>query len=388
MIFITTPRSEPDLDVVRESLREVSASCSRRASHVTSPAPVLDIMDDALRALAYPIWTSLESASKLCSTQLFSRKGIWPRSAADVLPLSRKDSLVTLLGWVDKAERSKRWAYICPSFYTFYLVLMVCRPELMPELFMDYGRHLCIDIMARQLDATAADMRNGIMSVSPPERIRLVINIFRVIGLGVGAQTEDWMTFARGSELKLIRALDAAWNCLDAMHHDLKQLVMVMLCGLTLATGGDGLSQRVLDEYLAVEARRTVFTGLYQNLKEISNSVECSDPECKRHAREVEGGRLQKCGSCRLVRYCSRECQKRHWSTRPRSHMYKLVCQDMKNLLAFAPLTLEEEAFESACRGSSFSPSFFESLDAILTSEQAHKIMTTRQERLVGSTNA
>ncbi|KZV83345.1 hypothetical protein EXIGLDRAFT_728436 [Exidia glandulosa HHB12029] len=327
--------------------------------HSTSPVPADDIADTALRALAYPIGASLESASKLLQTQVFSRKGIWPRSTKDVLPLPPKESLGTLLVWVDRAEKSRRWTQISSAFYTFYLVLTVCRPELMPELFAHDARHLCIDVMARQLDAAASDMRNGVTSESPFERIASAVDILRVIGLGVGSRADDWVIFARGSELRLIRALEAAWNCIDdTTHHDLKQLIMALQYGLSILTAGDGLSRPVLTEYQAATARDNAYTVLYQNLRKIHFSVECSDRECKKHSRDVEGGRLQKCGSCRLVRYCSRECQKRHWSAKCLPH--KLACPAIKDILAFAPLTLDSDAFEAACRTSPHPQDFFE----------------------------
>ena len=36
----------------------------------------------------------------------------------------------------------------------------------------------------------------------------------------------------------------------------------------------------------------------------------CGGPSCTKTAAEVE---LQKCGQCRTVSYCRKECQREHW---------------------------------------------------------------------------
>ncbi|KZV83056.1 hypothetical protein EXIGLDRAFT_728992 [Exidia glandulosa HHB12029] len=63
-------------------------------------------------------------------------------------------------------------------------------------------------------------------------------------------------------------------------------------------------------------------------------------PGCGKHPRELgPGGKLQRCGGCKFVQYCSKECQKRHWkfSTYP----HKAVCAQLKNLLAVAPFEIQ-----------------------------------------------
>ncbi|KZV93064.1 hypothetical protein EXIGLDRAFT_835971 [Exidia glandulosa HHB12029] len=387
MNFLTTPRSDEDLNILRDSLLRASSACPRRASHLPSPVPVGDIAGDALQALAYPISAAIETAPNLLRTQLFSRKSLWPRSAADLLPRPLKESLTTLLTWAGRSERSRLWDHTITACELVYILLNVCRPEILPELFVHDTRLLCIDVFVRQLDAATADFRNGVMSNHPLALIECVVVVFDAINNGVGSHNHDWATFTRDSEPRLIRALDAAWHCVDeTTHRSLKQMITVLQHNSCVVTGNyELLSQPVLDGFRDICGIADVYTKLYYILKEVDGGVECNYRECKKHARNVEGGRLRKCGSCRLMRYCSRDCQKRHWGAEPLPH--KVICPALKEIFLFASLAMDNDAFGAACRSSPRPQHFFQLVYQFLSHDHGIDFRIALEERLSGATD-
>lgn len=42
-------------------------------------------------------------------------------------------------------------------------------------------------------------------------------------------------------------------------------------------------------------------------------TVQCSFSECSKIQPNTKEGRFKKCGRCRVVLYCSKDCQKAHW---------------------------------------------------------------------------
>merc|ERR1712168_65967 len=44
-------------------------------------------------------------------------------------------------------------------------------------------------------------------------------------------------------------------------------------------------------------------------------NVKCSNRGCKEYQGKGNGVRFKKCSRCRLVLYCSKDCQKEHWVT-------------------------------------------------------------------------
>ncbi|KZV98370.1 hypothetical protein EXIGLDRAFT_763670 [Exidia glandulosa HHB12029] len=379
MNFLTTPRSDEDLNILRDSLLHASCACPLRSQHASSPVSAGDTTGDALQALAYTISAVLEAAPDMLRTQLFSRKGLWPRSPTDLLPRPPQETLTSLLAWADRAERSQRRTQTRVACNILHLLLTVCRPELLPELFVHETRLLCIDIMVRQLVAAAADIGNNAMSESPLLCIETVVDVFHIITYGLGSQTDDWAVFAWDSEPRLIRALDAAWHCVDETTHlDLKSMIMILQNYLATLTGRyELLSQPILDAFQAISSSADIYMHIYFLLKAVDGSVECNYLECRKHTRDIEGGRLRKCGSCRLTRYCSRECQKRHWVAQPLPH--RLICPALTEIFQFAPLSISSAAFGVMCRTSPRPHSFFHLVYSFLCQDEALNFRITRR---------
>ncbi|KZV99389.1 hypothetical protein EXIGLDRAFT_725346, partial [Exidia glandulosa HHB12029] len=89
----------------------------------------------------------------------------------------------------------------------------------------------------------------------------------------------------------------------------------------------------------------TIAIPIYMYLKRSSNLRACFGPGCGMTMQRNEGKPFQVCSGCKVVRYCSKACQKRDWSE-DRKFPHKETCPVFRRLLAQPGITLNCEAMD------------------------------------------
>lgn len=333
MAFVTLRRpSTLDRDVERavEVCPAASASLESEIFHAVNPGGwpavlVSDLCSIVAACLLY---------SKGLRTQRFGNGTLWPTSARDLLPYGAKASLAGLLHWFDTEESAEIVNGLTG-------VLSICRRELMPELIDDERtRTAFVASVCRHLDTAAAAHRRLRRPADwdkrhdrrPAYRISSICLLLQLIATGPGSDTASWARFARGFEGALLASFDGARRALGpCASHELLALFAVSTHE-ALGTPPERMPAPLREYALRFRAMEDdPYQRLFNQLLNVSRTVGCCAPGCATHPHDIgEGGKMQRCSGCRLLQYCSRECQKRHWKQERWPH--KAVCARLKAL--------------------------------------------------------
>lgn len=93
---------------------------------------------------------------------------------------------------------------------------------------------------------------------------------------------------------------------------------------------------------------------LFNNIAHPIPRRTCCAPGCEKSVHDQQR-ELSLCAKCRTARYCSRDCQRAHWTSAPLPH--KLVCDALHELRTFADVDspdMTPDAFAAACVAHSF----------------------------------
>ncbi|KZV99384.1 hypothetical protein EXIGLDRAFT_762683 [Exidia glandulosa HHB12029] len=95
----------------------------------------------------------------------------------------------------------------------------------------------------------------------------------------------------------------------------------------------------VSDDYEA-ENEISIAIPIHIHLKRCANRRACFGPGCGITMQRNDGKPFQVCSRCKIVRYCSKECQKRDW-TDDRQFPHKRACAAISRLLAQPGIRLD-----------------------------------------------
>jgi len=93
-----------------------------------------------------------------------------------------------------------------------------------------------------------------------------------------------------------------------------------------------------------------VYTRFYDIASPRSRDSKCWARDCQRYG-QIESVKLMRCARCRVVQYCSRECQRSHWKSVILPH--KVVCAALARIQDISPFAsgdYDAHAFSLACR--------------------------------------
>ncbi|KZV83361.1 hypothetical protein EXIGLDRAFT_728448 [Exidia glandulosa HHB12029] len=279
------------------------------------------------------------------ATRRFSRH-LWPTKVEDLFPAGEEVTIRALCIWVQRLDSTQ----IISLVHSLY---RACKVELQPH----YG--LIIDALVTAFESIVSELVQTSASVG----------------------VDDDMPVSRQPTLRLddIAALlsdlsPSLYRCCSDPPF-LRRVVNAVSASLDVATTastvkflsriGEGLyalyspplavHPRIKQQMLS-QRHRTVdpFETLYGELLDTYNQHACGWPSCRVTERET-GRSLSVCARCRLLRYCSQECQKKHWRS-----THKSVCTDLGRLFATLNIpkfsaALPESAFITACRDANFS---------------------------------
>ncbi|KZV79423.1 hypothetical protein EXIGLDRAFT_756987 [Exidia glandulosa HHB12029] len=176
------------------------------------------------------------------------------------------------------------------------------------------------------------------------------------IFFGTGALPGDHRKFVLGYEGELYRAIvdvlayfsnARAWT---AQLSDVAGLLYVRLP----ASGRHNPPLFIRNKaHLAASESAHPYLRLARLLRALTLRQSCSGPDCGRETQSAESStKFQMCARCKMVRYCSKECQRADWKHDPNPH--KEICDILNELCAIAdPKSLVFE-FLDACQERQF----------------------------------
>ncbi|EJD49424.1 hypothetical protein AURDEDRAFT_182952 [Auricularia subglabra TFB-10046 SS5] len=300
--------------------------------------------------------------SRGLTTQRFGTN-LWPTSPKDLMPFGPAQTFKCLMHWL-ATEDSANIAS------TLTGVMAYVRRDFMAELESPSIREEFVSAICHQLETAAAeeidldgDEWDGPGDRRPAYRISCLGILLQLIATGPGSQADSLPALVRGFESKF---LDALLCARDASPPGLTKEQLRLFASTIYEAQGTPLRRMPADirEYTldSLEAQDNPYRRLFNQIFTLRNNIGCATPGCTVHPQDVPGGKLQRCGACKLVQYCSRECQKRHWKAAEYPH--KRVCVQLKDLQVDVPLGTRIESYDE----------FMDTCENVLTAEEADKL--------------
>lgn len=341
--FITAPRTDGDISVLRHQLAMNADNCRHRNVHVSPPADEAD----PLQMLVQSLYTLLSES--LIPTSLdhgilhgkdpkktFGKRGLWPSHPKDLVPFGERQC----------AEAHVRWCcqlYTPAAMRTLTVILLGCRPLVFSCLLEEELREQLIWCLVQMLVSdTGRDdyaWSDRISWPRPPRdglRVRVWMSyLTHHMSIGVAAsflesilsgpdcKPDDGVRFSTGFEYALLPALNTALDlakeaCLDSS------------AVLTLATWAYYVHQRMENpkpalhrsarielerlEEIAKSSDNWTWPALQRALYKMYSVRTCYGPSCGKGLHQTSDGRpLQLCARCKFTQYCSKECQRADW---------------------------------------------------------------------------
>jgi len=354
MWFLTSLPAASDERQILPDMRHAYVSC-----HPDNPESELsdsDLLVQLLKGLGVMLAVCLRSTRKsttITSTARFGTKGAWPTSIADILPgPSPRAAFSNLL---------KCWSRHSENLGPFHnLMSMVAMlpgiPVVIAGAFID-ARHVFIPAYASRIDALGRALQHLPMGEAESNDARRILQTL----LALGAAAVQALMSAKTPPHKLSTGYEDQINAAfeeaargDSLFPEFNphiQSVHGMLV-LHYPAAAPTLHQFVdklkADEKLCGDP----YTRFYAFASAGSRESKCWARGCQRYGSdEPEGSKLMRCARCRVFQYCSRECQRAHWTDDIRPH--KSVCRTLARIQDIAPFyqgELDAQAFSASCR--------------------------------------
>ncbi|EJD51566.1 hypothetical protein AURDEDRAFT_120872 [Auricularia subglabra TFB-10046 SS5] len=278
---------------------------------------------------------------------IFKFGTLWPTGPHDLL-LRGSDSYRGLVYWLPLVRHED-------VISTLTRVFLWCRPAFYAEFSNDASRRMLLQAICDRLDWATAGLRQCPQDDSddPGNRLAAVALFLDYVPRFSLDEWTGWKTFLYGFEnvflSSIASALDACPADLSTTRSQLRGFALRVHASLGVESLR-GMSQtaayHMFHDQLACGGSLAHFRRLLQSLKKRRS---CSAPDCPRGA--ASGGqstRFLACSGCKVVCYCSKECQLRHWHNHIRPH--KLTCRRLKPIVARAPPTADLQVFEKECQ--------------------------------------
>ena len=342
MHLVTRVRDTAEVDALGATML---ATCGRCTSHaVTTGPPQADFVGAWMANVVYLVLKCASLGRASIWNAKFSTRGHWPTGIDDLLPHGPDLSMRGLLFWLLRGDEV--------SFYTLVLRLLVLAPTqtatevlrqrqvVMSTLYTRFVTNLCYlqhsdipsraNIMAR-LDATS--------------RIFLMIDQLPSDNVLEHIYYREKMTFAVIDNFYHIDDREFRSALLRRLAQFLQSLVLITRVG---QAAWDSIVRTFPPEFRLDDSDQPpdpyiVFRDIV--LKTVVRT-QCDATGCNRYG-EVEGIKLRKCARCRVVFYCSRECQAAHW--RATIHPHKELCTILQKVHQAADDGLPDPQYSAAC---------------------------------------
>ncbi|KZV81644.1 hypothetical protein EXIGLDRAFT_370888 [Exidia glandulosa HHB12029] len=279
------------------------------------------------------------------STQRFSRH-LWPTKPGDLLPAGHEGTMRALCVWLQRLDSIE-------IARTVLGVYRACNVELHPHDAM------LIDALVVAVESTSSTLLRMSSSARTGHSLSLLTQqLDELVALLSEVGPEPMRHCC--SDIPLLRRVTAAIDlALDvATTHNTVALLVRMgqvlhstsTCDPPLAP----LHRRIQEELASQNSTLSSLQCLYGIIFVTYQRRACGRPACSVTERET-GRKLSLCAGCRIIRYCSQDCQKQHWRS---SH--KSVCSALGKLFAATDISkfsegLSESTFVTACQAAEFS---------------------------------
>ncbi|EJD37156.1 hypothetical protein AURDEDRAFT_173790 [Auricularia subglabra TFB-10046 SS5] len=326
--------AENDVPRLRRRLTENQRNCSERSeSHKYRFAGGLtdsfDIFIDGMLEFVRVGMTAGQNPvfSDARDEQSFHRRnGIWPKDLKALFPLGVGKTVEALVHWCCVPMSLS-------PIMLFEIYLMTARPVIMPKLLESPCRERLVWACLQGLTPGPSVPWSGPPPFTRPrglavplalrrdgEMVETAVSILNAIRADFGAKTSDATRFLAGYESLVLSALER----LAPVTGPTKEAVVSYKCLLRTTLGRDN------DECPGGLLPRS--HAVHDFLERCMANRACAAPGCdEAELSETHGvRRFLSCELCRIVRYCSKACQRADWKHGAPRH--KDVCPLMTSL--------------------------------------------------------
>ncbi|EJD44651.1 hypothetical protein AURDEDRAFT_166438 [Auricularia subglabra TFB-10046 SS5] len=378
LVFLTTERSASALADLAYDTHSSLRSCPHQLNRIhfilstrfeTTVHLALDLIG-ALSSIADTCFA--KSISRAIRFQAFPFRQTWPASTGDLLPTGTS-GFKGLLFWFTHSDDAL-------VLSIFMRVFLWCRPAFYAEFANPASCRLLCQAICSRLESAADRLRAGVQSTAwgprsdPAAGLEFLTQILDFLVRYCSSEWPAWKTLFRGSEAMLLTstfsAMDACGEEGDlSLKDSLRQFAFELYTTLDAAAFDampDHLANYVFDEQIRHGGCYGHFRKLLGSLSE--SARHCGGPDCPRKA--MKNVQLSECQSCRIMRYCSRECQRQHWNSALRPH--KPLCRLLKGIIEVARPSLDTGKFAVACRSLGVDIDRLSAIYAIIWEQRLH----------------
>lgn len=342
--------------------------CIPRRTRVTREAldDFLDpVMDHACMTLQICLVSRIGGQAK----GFYSKRGRWPKSADQLFPYGPERTMKSL---VDQMS-------LHPLAVTVITGLVsVHRPLAFPVLIQEETRGRFISAVVDRLAAAAAAAEADSARIGPTiipavkdalahrnlNSCSHILFMLRAVEVGVDSKDSDRLRLTHGREVDLLKPLDA----LLSLFSDIRSVdqYVVELANRLWHTSSRARRREKLEErrgplpsYVTWRNSQDemVFRDPYRALRYYLRMKTwrrgCNLVECEKQVHDRATPALfSRCAKCRVVQYCSRDCQKADWT-----HVWiphRDICDMLQELSTFARVEMDSVEFADACRAHCF----------------------------------
>ncbi|KZW01879.1 hypothetical protein EXIGLDRAFT_829788 [Exidia glandulosa HHB12029] len=285
--------------------------------------------------------------------------GLWPCTREQLFPLGVEQSIRMLLLSFSRIP--------FPEGLTVMLlnVLLVdYRPLVFPELMDEHNREVVFETIIAAFHRTAQEAEQ-----LPPDAVVAFLeeppclyesSVLWYLGAGPGSEPQDPDIVSEGFEAPLYQAIARLLTLVEDLRVEpeqwLQQLASIALRLLPRIPTPDRANPPELVYKQIAEASALgddPYARLSQLLLYVRNKQSCFGPECEKTVLDMPSARpFARCAKCKMVKYCSKECQKRDWKDEDFPH--KEICDILHEVLRFADLKMPPAEFAESCREHDF----------------------------------
>ncbi|KZV94772.1 hypothetical protein EXIGLDRAFT_834745 [Exidia glandulosa HHB12029] len=313
--------------------------------------PFNTLFDICCQLLSRGLIPYFDGNTSVMSTKIYRkpfRRGAWPSTPEQLLPHGPEETVGQLV----------RMSSVMHSGPVVLLAAMLqrYRKPVLEEILNPKHDNLLLRRVEGALEeaselASAAlrahNSRADLSSLSPTpasdtavvkalERHIVFPQLLHVISFGVDFDSHDLGRFAFRYEARLYRTILsvlAHFHSPTAWVYGLPAVAMSLYSRLKAADRHD--PPNFIREAALASKRRTedVYALLADHLPVVIEKRACSGPGCGKQFHESANGKpFAKCGRCKALYYCSKECQRKDWSLKP-GEPHKVICDILCEVL-------------------------------------------------------
>ncbi|KZW01033.1 hypothetical protein EXIGLDRAFT_761050 [Exidia glandulosa HHB12029] len=298
-----------------------------------------------------------------------SRRGLWPATPDELFPNGPAQTISTLCAWYNQRRGTEIASVL-------YYLLHLHRPLTLKNLNLERNRRLLLDTFNEvyqaytiHLDAASrpSDERTArpIIGANPKTGVHFTNRLLIAISVGQDYDWGDLPAFMTDRAPELYRHMFPVIQHLDSISdpnlphriHSLMWRLYLLLPGPSTADLDEAdpdypfflkRSNEWVDEIQA-DPFRDLHRWIPWDLRN------CSGPGCRASVLESATGRpFARCARCKMVQYCSRECQRRDWNSDDVVHPHKALCPALQEVVVFSQPWMSVDDFVSARRDHCF----------------------------------